>query len=166
MILETARLLLIPLSAAQMRLWAEDIPALEADMGCRYEAEPVEGIFLEIIRGQAEKIEADAPSWLYHTFWFLVRKSDRVVVGSADFKHVPNAQGEVEIGYGLGEAFEHCGYMTECVQAMCGWGLRQPGVSRILAETEPGNPASENVLKRCGFEPYKQAGTNWWRLTR
>ena len=33
-------------------------------------------------------------------------KTDRIVVGSADFKGLPNAQGEVEIGYGLGKEFE------------------------------------------------------------
>ena len=164
--IETERLHLVPLTAAQMRLWTEDIPALEACMDCRYEAEPIEGVFLDIIRGQAEKTAADTANWLYHTFWFLVRKADRVVVGSADFKNVPNDRGEVEIGYGLGEAFEHSGYMTECVKAMCRWGLRQPGVSHIIAETEPNNPASEAVLRRCGFELYRQTETKWWRLAQ
>ncbi|MEY8298927.1 MAG: GNAT family N-acetyltransferase [Emergencia timonensis] len=49
----------------------------------------------------------------------MVRKSDRVVIGSADFKDIPNEAQEVEIGYGLGKDFEHNGYMTEAVQAMC-----------------------------------------------
>ena len=50
-----------------------------------------------------------------------IRKSDNVVVGSADFKNVPDEKGQVEIGYGLGKAFEHEGYMTEAVRAMCSW---------------------------------------------
>ncbi len=56
---------------------------------------------------------------LWHTFWFLIRKTDRIVVGSVVFKDVSGTKQEVEIGYGLGKEFEHNGYMTEAVQAMC-----------------------------------------------
>jgi len=60
--------------------------------------------------------------------------------------------------------FEHTGYMTECVQAMCDWVLKQPVVSYIIAETDIGHSASENVLKRCGFQFCKRTETNWWQL--
>ena len=50
-------------------------------------------------------------SCMWHSFFFIIRREDRVVVGSADFKDVPNKDGEVEIGYGLGKEYEHNGYM-------------------------------------------------------
>lgn len=31
------------------------------------------------------------------------------------------------------------------------WTLRQSGVSRVEAETEPGNIASQRLLEKCGF---------------
>lgn len=162
--LETERLFLVPLSARQMWLWAENIPALEKEMNCKYRAEPMEDMFLEIVKGQAEKTSADEENYLYHTFWFLIRKSDRIVIGSADFKDVPDANKEVEIGYGLGKEFEHNGYMTEAIHTMCTWALQQSAVSHVIAETDVDSPASQNILKRCGFSRYQQADTCWWRL--
>lgn len=162
--LETQRLYLVPLTSQQLCLWVDDLPALEKELDCRYRAEPMEGIFLEIVKGQAEKAAGDAAHYLYHTFWFLVRKSDHVVVGSADFKDLPDDNQEVEIGYGLGKAYERNGYMTEAVKAMCDWALTQPGIAHVVAETDADNPASHNVLKRCGFALYQRGETCWWRL--
>lgn len=164
MLIETNRLSLTPLTAPQLKLWTEDIPALEKELNCHYHAETMEGEFLEIVKGQFEKTKKDAANYLYHTFWLLIRKSDRVVVGSADFKDVPNQDNEVEIGYGLGKYYEHNGYMTEAVQAMCNWAMAQNNISHIIAETEIDNLQSQNLLKRCGFIKYMQHKTIWWRL--
>jgi len=162
--IETERLLLVALTAEQLGLWVKNPAALEETLGCHYHVEPVGGHFLEVIKGQAEKASMDEENYLYYTFWFLVRKADCVVVGSACFKNAPNEHGEIEIGYGLGKDFEHNGYMTECVNAMCGWALEQKDVSCVIAETDVDNPASENVLRRCGFQLYKQVEMNWWRI--
>lgn len=164
MIIETDRLYLIPLTSQQLRLWVEDIPSLEDELNCIYRAEPMKGLFIDIVKGQIEITENDEANYLYHTFWFLARKSDRVVVGSADFKDVPNEEAQVEIGYGLGKDFEHNGYMTEAVQAMCNWAIAQDNVSHVIAETEIDNLQSQNILKRCGFVQYKQDDTLWWCL--
>lgn len=163
MIFETERLYLLPLREKQIEWWVEDLPRLEKELDCVYKAEPMEGFFKEIVHGQVQKVQEDPANYIYHTFWFLLRKEDRLVVGSSDFKDVPNKEGEIEIGYGLGKEFEHRGYMTEAVEEMCQWGLSQKEVSAILAETEQGNVASENILKRCGFQIYKEEETNWWR---
>lgn len=161
--LATNRLYLVPLTAEQLTLWIDDLPTLEQQLLCTYQAEPIEGLFLDIIRGQIERTIKDQAHYLYHTFWLIVRKADRVVIGSADFKDVPNQCGEVEIGYGLGPDFEHKGYMTEALTAMCDWVLLQKPVEHVLAETEATNLASQNVLKRCGFQLYRKSDTFWWR---
>lgn len=51
--------------------------------------------------------------------------------------------------------------MTETVKALCDFAFSR-GVSEVIAETERDNIASQNVLKRCGFEIYKQGETLWW----
>jgi RimJ/RimL family protein N-acetyltransferase len=164
MVLETERLEIVPLTPEQLALWAQDIPALERELQCAYAAEPMEGLFLEIVKGQLDIVREDAGHYLWHGFWLLIRKSDRVVVGAADFKGVPSADGEVEIGYGLGQAFEHKGYMTEAVRAMCGWAMRQPSVSHVIAETDAEGLASQRLLQSCGFVETSRAQTVWWRL--
>lgn len=160
----TERLELLPMTAAQLKLWAEDIPALEKELMIQYHGEPVEGWFLDIVRKQLRKTESDPDNFMWHSFWLIIRSSDRVVVGSADFKSPPNKDGAVEIGYGLGPEFEHNGYMTETVKAMCQWALEQKGVTSVIAETEIDGYASQRILKRCGFCEQKRGKTVWWEL--
>lgn len=164
MIINTERLELVPLNAYQMRLWIEDIEKLEKELNCAYKAEPLEGDFLRIVEGQLRLTEQNENNYYWFSFWFLIRKSDRTVVGSADFKAGPNEQGEVEIGYGLGKEFEHNGYMTEAVKAMCCWAKEQEGVSQVIAETYLDNLPSQNILRRCGFNETNNDKSIWWKL--
>lgn len=164
MLIQTERLELIPLTLNQLKLWIEDISQLEKELDCSYKAESMEGFFLEVVKGQYEITQKDPNNYLWHSFFFLVRKDDRVVVGSADFKDIPNENGDVEIGYGLGKEFEHNGYMTEAVKSMCGWALKQNGVTSVIAETDLEGLASQKILKRCGFKKDKEEETLWWRL--
>jgi RimJ/RimL family protein N-acetyltransferase len=54
--------------------------------------------------------------------------------------------------------------MTEAVQAFCNWALSQERIDHIIAETKIENTVSQNILKRCGFEKYKEENTLWWKL--
>ena len=72
---------------------------------------------------------------------------------------MPNENGEVEIGYGLGKAYRRNGYMTEAIKAMCEWALKQTGVSAVIAQTDFDGFASQKVLERCGFKKYSEAET-------
>lgn len=164
MILKTERLELLPLLPCQLRKWTEDLPALEQELKCVYRAEQMESLFLIIVKGQLEITEKNPDHYLWHSFWFLIRKTDRVVVGCADFKGIPNTKQEVEIGYGLGKEFEHQGYMTEAVEALCKWALAQENVSHIIAETDLDGFASQRILQRCGFTETKRQETVWWQL--
>ncbi|WP_283607909.1 GNAT family N-acetyltransferase [Faecalispora anaeroviscerum] len=162
--IQTERLELIPLTPHQLKRWIQDIHALEKELSCSYKAEPMEGFFLDIVKAQLKAAEKDSENYVWHSFWFLIRKSDRVVVGSADFKDIPKENGEVEIGYGLGKEYEHNGYMTEATKAMCDWALEQGAVSTVIAETDLEGFASQKILERCGFQKEKQAETLWWKL--
>ena len=162
--IKTEGLELVALDARQMRLWLGDLRQLEKELNCTYKAEVLEGDFLRIVEGQAKLTEENAAEYYWHSFWFMIRKNDRTVVGSADFKKGPNEKGEVEIGYGLGREFEHNGYMTEAVKAMCDWAKQQPKVNSVIAETLLDNQPSQNVLARCGFAETSRAESVWWRV--
>ncbi|WP_104804641.1 GNAT family N-acetyltransferase [Blautia marasmi] len=162
--IDTKRLRIIPLTPHQLALWINDMPQLENELGCSYQAEPMDGIFKEIVSAQLAACEKDTENYIWHSFWFIIRNSDRAVVGSACFKNIPDTGGEVEIGYGLGKAFEQKGYMSEAVEAMCNWALGQKGVRHIIAETDLDGSASQKLLQKCGFTEYTRDKTIWWRL--
>ncbi|MDR1221518.1 MAG: GNAT family N-acetyltransferase [Tannerella sp.] len=164
--LETERLFIKLLTLSQLKLWVNNIPLLESELNCKYDAEPTEGKFLDIINGQIEIIENDPLNYMYHSFWFIIRKSDGIVAGAMDFKNIPDQMKEIEIGYGLGKKYEHNGYMTEAVEKFCEWALTDEQIETVIAETEIDNTASKRVLERCGFKKYKEEETVWWKLNR
>ena len=102
--------------------------------------------------------------WEWYTIWIIERK-DGAKVGNLCFKG-RNDDGSVEIGYGISAEYQGRGYATEAVDAMVAWALRQPGVRRVDAETEPDNRASQRVLEKCGFLPAGTTGKEGPRFVK
>ncbi|MCI8907971.1 MAG: GNAT family N-acetyltransferase [Angelakisella sp.] len=160
--IETSRLRVFPLPLAQLRLWAEDLPALERSLGYAYRGVPVEKALGDARRLLAAAEEAgESP---YRTVWMLVQREEGVIIGSAGFKGGPDEKGEVEIRYAMGKDYRRRGYMTEAVKAICCWALEQPEVAHITAETDLVSYPSQRILERLGFQKYREEETLWWRL--
>ena len=160
--IETSRLRVFPLPLAQLRLWAEDLPALERSLGYAYRGVPVEKALGDARRLLAAAEEAgESP---YRTVWMLVQREEGVIIGSAGFKGGPDEKGEVEIRYAMGKDYRRRGYMTEAVKSICCWALEQPEVAHITAETDLVSYPSQRILERLGFQKYREEETLWWRL--
>lgn len=82
--------------------------------------------------------------------WKICLKTG-VTVGGIGFKGLPDAEGIVEIGYGIDEAYRQRGYATEAVDGMVKWAMKQNGVKYITAQTDPNNKISQKVLSANGF---------------
>ena len=87
----------------------------------------------------------------WYATW-MIEKKDGTYIGDLCFKGL-NPDGSVEIGYGITEENQGQGYATEAVEAAVSWALKQPGVCRVEAETDPENKKSQRVLEKCGFAP-------------
>lgn len=74
------------------------------------------------------------------------------IIGTAGFKGPPDADGVVEIAYGIVPSFERRGYATEAARALVDYALGTGEVHRVIAHTLPTANASTGVLERCGFE--------------
>lgn len=83
----------------------------------------------------------------------LVERATGAVVGSAGFKGPPDADGVVEIAYGLAPAHRGRGYAREAAGALSEYALRVAGARCVRAHTRPDNTASARVLAACGFAP-------------
>ena len=100
----------------------------------------------------------------WYAIW-MVTRHDGVQVGDLSFKGL-NEDGSVEIGYGINDEFQGQGYATEAVAVAVNWALKQAGVLRVEAETEPDNAASQRVLAKCGFVPNGIVGEEGPRYVR
>ena len=92
----------------------------------------------------------------WYAAWFI-ESAEGEHIGELCFKGL-EADGRVEIGYGILPKHQGMGYATEAVAAVTDWALAQEGVKYILAETEAGNAASQRVLQKSGFVSTGEAG--------
>lgn len=81
----------------------------------------------------------------------VVPKGAGVVVGTAAFKGPPDADGTVEIAYGIAPSFGGRGFASAAAAALFRFATQVPAVRRVRAHTLPSNPASQRVLTKCGF---------------
>src|SRR5690606_13683759 len=167
-VLETERLLIKPLSYAQLLLYVKLDNSLENNLGLQHYSRSLPDELKEAMEQLILPQVAILPeSILFSTLWTLIDKKNKLMVGDFCFKEEPNAPGEVEIGYGTYEAFQGNGFMTEAVRAISHWALSQAEVQTIIAETGKENISSHKTLSRNGFKAYKHVENMiWWRMDK
>ena len=117
---------------------------VDADLRGFYVSGEVSPAWLEALRNSTQ-----ANPW-QHGF-FVVDRERRLVVGTAGFKGAPDADGMVEIAYGIAPSFQNRGYATEAAQALTDFAFASRDVELVRAHTLPEANASTHVLKKCGF---------------
>jgi RimJ/RimL family protein N-acetyltransferase len=85
--------------------------------------------------------------WI-HGFRTLLQGKE---IGMAAFKGPPDAEGMVEVAYGIEPAHEGKGYATEVAAALTDYALRSGEVRFVRAHTLAETNASTRVLTKCGF---------------
>jgi RimJ/RimL family protein N-acetyltransferase len=120
-------------SAGPADAWADDFP-FEGDIAAV-------GGFLH-----ATAVRGDQRPFGYYR---ITRMADGRAVGGVGFKGEPDG-GCVEMGYGLAPSARGHGYAAEAVIALLAVAADH-GLSKVIADTTPGNIASQRTLIRAGF---------------
>ena len=156
----TGRLLLRPVTPAvvgalvagcRLADWAEDYPA-EGDL-------VIAGLLDRA--GPAAWSGGDA-TWGHRQ---VIERRSGLVVGGIGFAGPPE-HGAVEVGYGIVPSRQGRGYATEAVRLMVALAWRHPVVTAVLAQTDPGNVASQRVLEKAGFRRVSAGAQIGYRLDR
>jgi RimJ/RimL family protein N-acetyltransferase len=84
-------------------------------------------------------------------FSVVIAASDEVI-GSCGFKGPPDADGMVEIAYGMAPAHQNKGYATEVAASLVQFARADAQVRTIRAHTFENANASARVLMKCGFQ--------------
>lgn len=107
--------------------------------------------YLLLIRKRMIERKEEYPLAVDH---LIVLKSINTVIGSIYYKYLPK-DGVSEIGYGMNNKYEGCGYMTSALKLMIEYG-KANGIEIIKADALIQNKKSQNVLLRNGFnEDYR-----------
>lgn len=164
--IETERLILKPLTYEQLIKYMRLDNSLETELNLNttsrtISAELREALELTILPNVADSDK----NYLFSTIWTLISKADNKMVGDLCFVGEPNANGEIEIGYGTYEEFRKRGFMTEAVSAMIKWAKNQQNIRTIVASTDKDNADSFSILLKNNFTKSGETATLFnWRL--
>lgn len=148
----TDRLRLEPLSPAHVLALFESEQAFERAFGLPA-AEGLRAFFLsdDVSPDWVAALRAAPPGPDPWVWGFAVIDTDaHAVVGSVGFKGPPDADGLVEIAYGIVPGFQGRGMATEAARAAIAFACAN-GARRLRAHTRPATNASTRVLEKCGF---------------
>jgi RimJ/RimL family protein N-acetyltransferase len=87
--------------------------------------------------------------------WFAPRlfwvEAAHAIVGSGGYKNAPTDPLGVEIGYGIAQRHQGCGYATTAVRLLLVDAFALSPTPLVFATVRPENLASVRVLEKCGF---------------
>ncbi len=152
-VLLTARLELVPIELPLVEaVLAEDRARAEAVLGTPLPgAWPNRALVERAFYASIEAIRSDPYTRLWGDRVIFTREQPRRVVGSVVFHGAPDADGIVEVAYGIEEDSQRSGFGTEATRASVEWALSQVDVRAVRAATPPWHFASQKVLERCGM---------------
>ena len=154
--IETKRLRIIPLDSEQFALLLNGVHFMEDALRLTPSNETLDPHTRQAMTGQYQLAGKHPENFLLLTNWQIILKSENKAIGSACFKNLPDKEGNVEIGYGIYEAYRNQGYMSEALEGMCQWAFTQQGIQSVIAETEEKNVASQRVLQKNGMKQCKE----------
>ncbi len=154
---ETHRLRFIPHSPKSMLALIEGKIETDAEFTDRFGVPPAEGMRAFLAYG-----EECSPAWIaklrvatapdpWEFGYAVVHRESGLMIGTAGFKGPPDAEGIVEIAYGIVPAFEGHGYATETARTLVAFAARDGRVQRVRAHTLPEENASTRVLAKSDF---------------
>lgn len=82
----------------------------------------------------------------------MVHRITGALVGTCGFKGPPEAEGIVEIAYGVAPDHQGKGYATEAAEALVGYAFSSGRVRVVRAHTFSEANASTRVLTKRGFQ--------------
>ncbi len=150
--IETKRLILKPLTYNQLVKYSNSENSLEIDLNLNKTSKKISPALKEAIEQTILPNVADkTKNYLYSTLWPAISKAEYKMVGNLCIVGEPNADGEIEIGYGTYDEFQKRGFMTVALSGIIEWAKTQPKIKSIVASTDKTNIASFRDLEKNSF---------------
>lgn len=135
-VIPTVRLDLVLQTPDEVLAWVESLPPTD-----RAEVSP----------DWIARVRATAAGDPWALSFTAVERESGANVGSCAFKGPPDADGAVEIAYGIDPAHRGRGFATEAAGALAAFAFASGRVRVVRAHTKQDNGASARVLAKSGF---------------
>lgn len=168
--LKTERLRILPLNIDQIKLLRDDPAQLEENLFLKegynekYDdvmEKEIDGVFNAVIK----KMEENPFNYTWFTMWQIISKQENKIIGLCGFNGMPDANGEVEIGYALKPNYQKQGFMPEVMKEFTRYAFMHARVKSIRAQTPADYISSQKILINMGFEKaFEKDGVITWKL--
>lgn len=166
-IIETERLILLPLQPRQLELSIENYGKMQTELGLRVISTILEEEMQYAMKVRLKKSLQDIENYLWLTNWAIIHKEENQIIGFIMIKGCPNEIGEVIVGYGIDEAYRRNGYATESLNRLTEWIFENPKALSVIADTEKDNIPSHKLLQKVGAFKFKETDELiWWKIER
>lgn len=162
----TQRLIVKPLTYGQLQKYSKNDGSLEVELSLNKTERTISPELREALEQTLLPNVADTTrNYLFSTLWTAISKAENKMIGDLCIVGEPNADGQIEIGYGTYAEFQNRGFMTEMVGGMVACARTQPMVKSIMAATDKSNTASYKVLEKNGFSKTGETDSQYtWEL--
>lgn len=96
--------------------------------------------------------------------WGITLKDTNELIGSIGFHNISKNNSRVEVGYEITRKEWNKGYATEALRAVIEYLFNEIGFNRIGATIRPENVASQQLVKKLGFQ--EEGTLQDYQLTR
>lgn len=151
--IETERLILIPMTYSFISKIIKDDKSIYGDMGLVINKDWPHHDLKEILYLIKLKLVLTNDPDGFES-WIFIDKKNKIIVGDGGYKGKPDKDGEIEIGYLITKQFRKKGYGYEAIRALIEWGLKQDNVNVIRAVCLNNNIPSMKLLKKVGLNKY------------
>lgn len=163
--IETKRLLLLPYTYELVEATLKSRSELEAVLGYKVSDEWPSPQYAKLISMKKEKLQQEPENSIWSRI--AIEKESGTLIGEIGCKGGPNAEGVVEIGYGMVNRARNKGYGTEMVTGLTEWLFDRPEVTKVTAECLETNKPSARVLEKSGFTKLDlREGMLYWEKFR
>ncbi len=107
---------------------------------------------IEAIQQEPDSWTSKNKEYLFHTFWLMVLKETKTIVGQFEFNGHPNSKGEVEIFFMVEEPYRRKGIATESMIEILKWGCKTKLFRKVFIETDFRNKAAMASLQKLSFK--------------
>jgi [ribosomal protein S5]-alanine N-acetyltransferase len=163
---KSRRLQLIPLEPKNLQLLIKNQRLLEKSLGLHSSISVLDDELIGAMKIRLSRALEDEGNYIWYTNWLIVHREQNSIVGGVMIKGKPNEFGEVIIGYYTYPEHQRNGYMTEAIDCLTAWLLKQLNVSSVIADTAKDNIASHKVLIGAGARLYRETeDLYFWKIT-
>ncbi|GAA0117308.1 GNAT family N-acetyltransferase [Clostridium senegalense] len=165
--INTKRLCILPLDENNLKLAINNFNDMEMNLGFNITKRAIDEREKRVYQIRLNDVVSNPNNYIWHTIWVISLKEENRIIGTIMIKGYPNDNGEVIVGYAIEKAYRCKGYMTEVLNCLIKWILKNDDVKFVVADTVKTNIASQKVLKKVGMNFYKEDDECfWWRIEK